>query len=369
MGKKPNLSYQALGYSVRYNEKGKIVQEDHKPYVWYSQYTAGTYNSPSTRVCKAYQSTYATSGLCESRSWNKAYGNTYLMSYSMFFTTNGEASFISSWDGDGSFQENQRRLQSQQVNVAMVVRDLKDANKMALGYFRRVNDCIKYVKRRKWKRALNAFLGNRSKVKAAANNWLEFQFGVLPTIHSVQDAYRVVGQRLSSNNQLLRLSTSSQRVARMRTSTEGHKYYGMFNVKDEYLSLRYYSKKDTFNLLLNTNLVEAKWDMIPYSFLIDWFVPIGDYISQFGSLAHTTSDGCDTQRQTSIVDAYDERWTGDFLNSKSHYESVRVSTFRKVNRSIDYSMSFSELLNRSKLGISCNQAANAFALLAQRVPR
>jgi hypothetical protein len=368
MAKKPNLAYRALGVYTVYDSKGSVIRRNSNPYIWYQQSTAGNYTTPNSRVCKGYRAQYSTSGLWET--WDYHVGAEYYLSgYGYHFGFDSSPSLGGSWTGSGSLAENQRRLQSQQVNVAMVVRDLKDANKMALGYFKRVNNCIKFVKKGKWKKALNAFLGNRSKVKAAANNWLEFQFGVLPTIHSVQDAYRVVSQRLKSDNKLLRLSVTSTRHQQMLEDTPNRKVYGHFDNRMDYLSLRYYSKKDTFNLLLNTNLIEARWDLVPYSFLIDWFTPIGEYINQFGTLAHTTSDGCDTVRWTNVVKATREEWQGKYLRSKYHFDHACVNVNRTVNRSIDYSMSFSELLNRSGLGISCHQAANAYALLAQRVPR
>lgn len=268
-------------------------------------------------------------------------------------------------------QECINKLYGDTMNLVMAARDLYDANNLALDYFKRISRSVRAIKRGHFREAYKLFMGSRSVPRGVASNWLQFQFGVLPVIHTVQDAYNVASR--AQNNGLFRL-TSSVEYTNSRGShvgwSDGYKLIanGSSRSWKRCRCYRYLSKKDIYNHMLRTNPVEAAWDAIPYSFLLDWFIPIGDYLKQFGYLDTYVTSGCNSfcSGQTS---EYSLEWVDQNGNVRSKRTRAKYDNFnfrRSVDNSLKYSMSLSDAINKSKLGLSCGKTVTALALLVQR---
>lgn len=274
----------------------------------------------------------------------------------------------------GTLNEARSKMFGQALNLTMTAKDIIDANRMAVDYFKRVNKALPYLRKRKWADALKHFFGKKnSKSQAVANSWLEFQFGVLPTIQATQDAYNYVA--LSGKLQdykLLRLRSASHNIEIQSEPEDdsGYTEIPTYHRVTKYSCYRYLAKRDFVTNLTRFNVIEVGWDATPWSFLVDWFVPVGDYLSQFGSITTFTTDGCDcTKREEAQYGA------AKFLAPTVSGHQVRyvdrqsVDFTRQVNRTLSLNMTLSEMIQRSKLNLSCRRTVTAFALLRQRVGR
>jgi hypothetical protein len=253
------------------------------------------------------------------------------------------------------------------LNLSMMAKDLYDASNMALDYFKRVNRCWKDLKRGNFRRAFGAFSGSRKLSKGMANNWLAFQYGVLPTIHSVQDAFAAANNQKAQTIRLV-CTVSGSRSSRPKVNTY-NRYYGQRVEKVSLRGFRYFTTKDSIRQLLVTNQVEVAWDATPYSFLLDWFVPIGDYLKQFGySNNLRASTGCDSRRSHTTQYSGGSYWKNANQIGQQNGEVRRenITFSRTLNSNIVWRPSFSEVFNQSRIGLSTNRCANAFALLVQR---
>lgn len=132
---------------------------------------------------------------------------------------------------------------------------------------------------------------------------------------------------------------------------------------------RYFTTKESIRNLLVTNQAEVAWDATPYSFLLDWFVPIGDYLKQFGySTNLRATAGCNSRR--SKINEYSG---GSYIGSQGPLKTwtecgySSISLKRTLNTSLVWRPSFSEVVNSSRVGLTTNRCANAFALLVQRI--
>lgn len=272
----------------------------------------------------------------------------------------------------GSLSEAQSKVFGQSLNLAMTAKDIIDANKMACDYFGRVAKAAPFLRKKQFGKAFKAFFGTKSKSRSAANSWLEFQFGVLPTIHAVQDVYNHASMAIKSNRgRLLRLRSASRKL-QIQQDISPTSYWSKVpdhSVISTYVCYRYLSKQDFLQNMSRFNLVEVGWDATPWSFLIDWFVPVGDYLSQFGSITTFTTDGCDSVKIEEEERGVLVRKDAGFGYSVHSVQRSDVSFTRTVNRTLSLNMTLSEMIQRSKLNLSCRRAVTAFALARQRIGR
>jgi hypothetical protein len=260
------------------------------------------------------------------------------------------------------------RFQGSVTNLSMMAKDLYDASNMALDYFKRVNRCWKDLKRGNYRKAFKSFSGSRKLSKGMANNWLSFQYGVLPTIRAVQEGFEATNNQRAQTIRLVQ-TVSGKRRMKPRNS-KGTSFYGASEVTTSIRGYRYFTTKDDIRRLLVTNQVEVAWDATPYSFLLDWFVPIGDYLKQFGYSSNLRATaGCNSKMErTSTYGAGSSKDSqGRISFSQSEVRTNYVRFTREVGSTIIARPSFSETLARSRVGLTTNRCANAFALLVQRI--
>jgi len=265
-------------------------------------------------------------------------------------------------------------LRSNLCNYAMLTKDLYDGLKMSQDYFSRLVRAAPYIKRKQFKKASTAFFGTSQKRKAAANTWLEFQWGVKPTINAVQEA-------------LQRATTDDARVIRVTAGAEseqwlvnnGSNYYfsGQLVEKTSCRCFRYF--KNMYQLEAAAfNPIQPAFDAIPWSFLVGWFIPIEEYLLQFGYVSPWAETiGCDsvltrTQGRFDYV-RYQTDMNRPFGRSGDQ-EWVPIGrvedelSFRRTQASgVSLPLSFMEMLERGKINMSINRLVSSVALVTQRL--
>lgn len=368
---KPSFTTYAHRQGQTYNK----TAHEYRPYYSRGQYVSRSQivsgsNNKNLRPCSSYRSSYTLN------EWVNVLTRYEKIDGQMIPTVIRDGpSVLLSFDLKtikyGSLSEAKSKIFGQSLNLAMTAKDIVDANKMASQYFGRVAKAAPYLRKKQFGKALKAFFGTKSKSLAAANSWLEFQFGVLPTIHAVQDAYNHASMGIKTNRgRLLRLRSASQKLQIQQevSPTSGWMQIPDYSVVTTYVCYRYLSKQDFLQNMARFNVVEVGWDATPWSFLIDWFVPVGDYLSQFGSITTFTTDGCDSKKIETEQHGV-AVWLASHVDGHQ-LQTVHVSQTdftRKVNRTLSLNMTLSEMIQRSKLNLSCRRAASAFALARQRI--
>lgn len=123
---------------------------------------------------------------------------------------------------------------------------------------------------------------NRLVTRDLAGRWLETQYAFMPLIGQSWEAAKAL--EAATGPRVLRFFTSSRSKAyEWDNSDNPMSYKSMVKMK--------YSKKLTAelseDLSLNrslglTNPAAIAWEVVPYSFVVDWFIPIGSYLSAWG---------------------------------------------------------------------------------------
>lgn len=113
--------------------------------------------------------------------------------------------------------------------------------------------------------------------KDVSSRWLELQYGWLPMLGDCYEAAKAYEQSSSSRSQRIRATSGgtflfegSQSAPNYISVGTGLKRYSILAELSENLSLS--------RGLGLTDPLSVAWEVIPYSFVIDWFLPIGLYL-------------------------------------------------------------------------------------------
>jgi len=125
--------------------------------------------------------------------------------------------------------------------------------------------------------------------KELANNWLELQYGWKPLLQDVQGVMQSLAQLNIGNASVQDVSafaTSDERYSTPLTQNTGGVIYAagtsvrIINSRCKY-SLRYRVDDHAKAFLRQTgflNPINLAWEVLPWSFVVDWFLPIGNYL-------------------------------------------------------------------------------------------
>jgi len=109
-----------------------------------------------------------------------------------------------------------------------------------------------------------------------SGRWLELQYGWLPLVGDIQAAAEAVG------NLVERPTQRTFRVSRSVRKSERVQWGNYLYVKNTYVHKRYmkvtiFAAPNPFTLNL-VDVATVAWEKTSYSFVADWFLPIGDYL-------------------------------------------------------------------------------------------
>jgi len=138
-----------------------------------------------------------------------------------------------------------------------------------------------------------------SPLKSVAENWLALQYGWKPLLADIHGALRSFANYCIQEPEVVRSVKSSSRLCSKTTSEVGTT--SSWYVKTGELRVATYSScrmgfRYTIDSKLKafaaqtgfTNPINLAWEVLPYSFVVDWFLPIGPYLetlSAFDGLA------------------------------------------------------------------------------------
>lgn len=145
-------------------------------------------------------------------------------------------------------------------------------------------------------------LSSVSSSEYAANMWLELNFGWIPIIEDIYNIIDIINGSLNSEGDgILSFSgygelevpaaTCNVQISARKETVFGSSEHFQASFSGK-LGLRYTShatyrvNTDVISVLAQlglTNPLEVAWELVPYSFVIDWFLPIGDWISSLSA--------------------------------------------------------------------------------------
>lgn len=206
--------------------------------------------------------------------------------------------------------------------------------------------------------------------KAAANRWLEYQYGWRPLMSDIYATSTLLDDQAKRRKIITGKGSHSSGVSPTYTFpqvNDGLMYVipnltsGAFCRVDWEVSNAVASQLNRLGL---TNILEIGWELVPFSFVIDWVAPIGDYLAALGAGWGLTYLGGSITRYTS----------GTVMVNWTQYPYIRgapISFVLRTNTWFRYPISQTTLTTRvyTKSPISVTRAVTALALLTQILTR
>lgn len=202
--------------------------------------------------------------------------------------------------------------------------------------------------------------------------WLEFQYGWQPLLSDAYGAAELLGSRMRADkfNTTKVASASASKSTKMGfapyledevvlMTTSTCKYIVTFATTNEV--------KQAFAATGISNPLLLAWELVPYSFVIDWFYPVGNFLEQLTAYDGFDILSCNRVRFTvaqldakiGATDVFKDQWFGWTRTWKSGGGSGTGITYDR--QSIGRPVLFPPMI---KSPVSISHAASALALLS-----
>jgi len=139
-----------------------------------------------------------------------------------------------------------------------------------------------------------------STAKNLANNWLELQYGWMPLLSDIYGGAQYLANQ-KYRPPRTKLTSSSTKTGGSRTVVKGDLEITTDTISTTHTVkyVVYFSEPLGGNppvALGLTNPFAIAWELVPFSFVVDWFLPVGSYLSNIDATSgQTFIKGCKTE--------------------------------------------------------------------------
>lgn len=213
------------------------------------------------------------------------------------------------------------KLKDESCNLSLAFAERKQTESLLTSTMDRIGDSVrafKAARKGRWKELKRIYLererlssGGRRMTQREMqllripNAWLEVQYGWNPLMSDVYGAMQAVDKKQRDLAYLLRCSKNSKQNVPYSYSVSGD---WSVNVNSSGTGTRLEACNTVLYYTLNTNElttlaslgltnpVNLAWELVPFSFVVDWFLPLGDWFNSFdATLGKTFKSGTRTQ--------------------------------------------------------------------------
>lgn len=166
------------------------------------------------------------------------------------------------------------RLSDQEVHIANIVAERHQTFSMLRDLLKRVHDLLS----KRDKLSLTQLVGGETKGigKKVSNDFLMFQFGLRPLMSDIFGAIEVITAMSVGSPPTFTVRSQGKAVGAYELDGNHYRvdcktrFVVDYSVDNEYLAV--------LNSIGLVNPLEPAWEVLPWSFVVDWFIPIGNWI-------------------------------------------------------------------------------------------
>lgn len=191
-------------------------------------------------------------------------------------------------DVDNQIIDFYNKIGDKATNVLDLIRTRMESYNMVLGNLSKIAKAARALRKGKWKRAANHLGVTQPGQPVSANvpqRWLELQYGWLP----------LLGDIYSLGTNMFRDPTLNVRLTRFyndSTNIKGKSGYstitGRFDQRCRVtMSTDLRIRSDAITTLDNLGVLNptmVMWEAVPWSFVLDWALPVGDWLASLTAL-------------------------------------------------------------------------------------
>lgn len=206
----------------------------------------------------------------------------------------------------------------------------------------------------------------RTPLRETGSAWLAFHFGVEPLIKELHELMELLEKQLIKNETVT--VTKVETMPYVRTAaglSENHSFRCLVRISGKH-------RITNMDLAMGSSLglinpATVAWELVPYSFVVDWFFPISTYLNQLDALAGRE-----------VTDAYSTWYVIGALQFSLQYPQVNYGHpaygipqyLRHVNLLRTIGVPGAKLQKIPfKWNLSAVRAATSIALLSQALPK
>lgn len=267
------------------------------------------------------------------------------------------------------------QLKSQKVNLGVALAEARQTADFCGDVFSAIGRSVQLANRKQWRRSFQTLRNQyRSVVKTdknrLTNDWLGWQYAAKPLIQDVNGAIAA----LKTRDDLAYWITTVKgvNVLREKDSVNLNNYdwtssqHARTRFRGYFVRLDYHPGNTFLSSLTSlgvTNPLEVIWEKVPFSFVIDWGVSIGDWLSTMdATYGYEFLSGSCTERMETIVEykpftptlPYGQLWVSSDIKGKARAFHLK----REV-----YSQSPMVMLPTVKNPFSLGHMANGLSLM------
>jgi hypothetical protein len=210
------------------------------------------------------------------------------------------------------------------------------------------------------------------KSEYASSAWLELQFGWLPVLKDIYDIVKYINELLSDPNASPWLAFTGYADSRVSGGANHPDTFPNYYDKDNMSFNASYRVSITATFQMQNNVIDflnsiglidplaVAWEVVPFSFVVDWFYPVGDMISSMHATAglELLEYGISVKEQGLISLPFKSDFTENDGGSLAPVEFYRENFTRVVNPTEQIppmpfvSSSFSEIFSLWKITTS-----------------
>jgi len=146
-----------------------------------------------------------------------------------------------------------------------------------------------------------------------SKTWLEFSYGWKPMLKDLDDSMKALAQHVVERENVLLHASATVKFENpnvfVTKSFPGYTHiFVRKESRTERLEVSYYKPDNILNAANNFGLLnplEVAWEVVPFSFIADWFLPIGDSIRSLTSTVGLEFKGGSRTRRTKATAALD----------------------------------------------------------------
>lgn len=275
-------------------------------------------------------------------------------------------------------------IRGHSLNLGINIAEATKTYQTIVSNLQSIGSALLHLKRGNFAFALRALGAERSgslnaarlkglREKDLTGRWLETQYAFIPLVHDAYEAGKALKSLTRTRTWTFTAGSGKRTVLEKTPSNNTYFSYVHWT----------YSKRIRAELsediplersLGLTNPAVIAWEVVPYSFVVDWFLPVGSYLEAFGIIPKLKGRFCTTERGTGVRQGIHDGPNPPIpgSNAAASYDELkghqRKETYSVYKRTPSSGLSVpAPTFNRLPKALSPGRILNAVALIHQRL--